>query len=168
MAAERAEAQAPPDLTDELRKLQGAVTRLEQQEGRETDPDRAAKWAQRASLVQDGEAELDAGQQQRIDWDTKHAAGQEAARRAANELERRGIIEPETEPEPAPAVSAAELGGPGAEAGTGRKRSLFEAYVSMDHNEPNSYIALDRAGQRQRAAGAGLAEPEIDEPEMGL
>ena len=168
MAGQRAEPWAPPDVADKLRKLQGALAHLERREGRETDPERAASYAQRASLVQDGEAELDAEQQQRIAWESGHAAGQEGARRATGELQRRGIIEPEPVPEPEPAVAAAELGGPGAEAGTGRKRSLFEAYVSMDHNEPNSAAALSRAAERRRAAGARLAESEIDEPELGL
>ena len=115
--------------------------------------------------MQDREAELDAEQQQRIAWDAGHADGQEAARRATGELARRGVIEPE--PEPEPAMSRTELGGEPAAAGTGRQRSLAEAYVSLDPYEPQSYMALERA-ERQRGIEAGLAAPEIDEPELGL
>ena len=161
MADERAEQWAPPDVGDALRHLQGALAHLEQQAASETDPERAAVHAERASLVQDGEAELDAGQQKRIEWDAEHAAGQQAAHRATGELTRRGVIEPEAEPEPA--ESHAELGGEPAAAGAGRQRSLFEAYVSLDHNEPNSYMALDLVDQRRRGV-----EAEIDEPELGL
>ena len=168
MAGQRAEQHAPPDVADELREMQGAVSGWERQADRENDPEQAASYAGLASLVQDREAELDAGQQQRIAWDARHAAGQEAARRAADELARRGIIEPGPGLEPEPEVSGAELDSAGTEAGTGRKRSLFEAYLSMDPNEPNSYMALELADQRQRAATASLAQPEIDEPEMGL
>ena len=64
-------------------------------------------------------------------------------------------------------MSRAELGGETAAAGAGRQRSLFEAYMSLDHNEPNSYMALERA-ERQRAPGPGSPRPEIDEPELGL
>ena len=149
MAGQRAEPRAPPDVGDDLRELQGALAHLERRDGRETDPERAASYAERASLVQDGEAELDAGQQKRIEWDTEHAAGQEAARRATGELARRGVIEPEPEPEPEPRVPR-RTGRRAATAGAGRQRSLFEAYVSLDHNEPNSYMALERA-ERQRS-----------------
>ena len=166
MAGQRAEPWAPPDVAGELREMQGAVSGWEQQADRETDPEQAAAYAGLASLVQDREAELDAEQQQRIDWDAAHSAEHEAARRATSELQRRALIEPE--PEPEPAASRAELGGVDAEAGTGRNRSLFEAYVSLDHNEPNSYMALDLVERRRPVAEAGLAEPEIDEPEMGL
>ena len=157
MAGQRAAAQAPPDVAEELRYLQGALAHLEQQEGRETDPERVASSAERAALIQDGEAELDAEQQQRIEWDTEHAADQEAARHATGELQRRGIIEPgpEPEPEPEPAVSRAELGGEAAAAGTGRQRGLGEAYMSLDYNEPYSYMALEWAEcqqQRRRRA----------------
>ena len=118
-------------------------------------------------MCRTGEAELDAEQQKRIDWDAGHAAAQEAARRAAGELARRGIIEPEPEPEPEPAVSRAELGtAPQLRPEPGRKRSLFEAYLSLDPSEPNSYIALDEAKRRWPVAEARLAGPEIDEPEL--
>jgi len=167
MAGQRAAAQAPPDVAEELRYLQGALAHLEQQEVRETDPERVASSAERAALIQDGEAELDAEQQQRIEWDTEHTADQEAARHATGELQRRGIIEPGPEPEPEPAMSRAELGGESAAAGTGRQRGLGEAYMSLDYNEPYSYMALEWA-ERQHSGGAGLAEPEIDEPELDL
>ena len=165
MAGQRAEQHTPPDVADELREMQGAVSVWERRADRETDPEQAASYAGLASLVQDREAELDAEQQQRIAWDAGHADGQEAARRATGELARRGVIEPE--PEPEPAMSRTELGGEPAAAGTGRQRSLAEAYVSLDPYEPQSYMALERA-ERQRGIEAGLAAPEIDEPELGL
>ena len=108
MAGQRAEPWAPPDVAGELREMQGAVAHFEQQADREADPELAGSYAGLAALVQDGEAELDAGQQQRIKWDAGHAAGQEAARRASDELARRGFIEPEPEPEPEPAASCCQ------------------------------------------------------------
>ena len=160
MAGQRAEQHAPPDVGDDLRHLQGALAHFEQQADLEPDPERAAVHAERASLVQAGEAELDAEQQQRIDWDTERAGERAAARRADGELARRGVIEPE--PRPEPELSRAELGDEPATAGTGRQRSLFEAYLSLDHNEPNSYIALDRAAQHQRNLEAEIDEPELE------
>ena len=158
MADQRAEQHAPPDVGDELRHLQGALALLEQQAEAEPDPERAAVHAERAAIVQDGEAELDAAQQKRIDWDAQHAAEQEAARRADGELARRGVIQPEPEPEPEPEV---DVSPPQADVPT-PSRSLFQAYMSLDHNEPNSYIALDRAAQHHRDIEAQIDEPELE------
>ena len=166
MAGQRAEPWAPPDVAEELREMQGAVSAWEQQADRETDPEQAASYAGLASLVQDREAELDAEQQQRIEWDTEHAAGQEAARRAAGELARRGIIEPEQPSRnlrrPAPNWAAAPLRpGLGGSAASPRRTCRWTT---------TSRTPTWRSSGPSVSGGteAGLAEPEIDEPELGL